>query len=129
MEAGLSMALNRDKILKNAEKLVQKGKIDQAIREYEKLLKLNSNDVNTINRMGDLYNRIGQIDKAVELYERIAGTFATDGFFNKAIAMYKKINRLAPDRVDIFTRLAELYLQQGLTFEAKSQYQPWQTGT
>lgn len=117
------MALNRDKILKSAEKLVQKGKIDQAIREYEKLLKLNPNDVNTINRMGDLYNRVGQIDKAVELYERIAGTFATDGFFNKAIAMYKKINRLAPDRVDIFKRLAELYLQQGLTFEAKSQYQ------
>lgn len=117
------MAINRDKILKSAEKLVQKGKIEQAIREYEKLLKLNANDVNTINRVGDLYNRIGQIDKAVELYERIAGAFATDGFFNKAIAMYKKINRLAPDRVGIFKRLADLYLQQGLTFEAKAQYQ------
>lgn len=117
------MAINRDKILKSAEKLVQKGKIEQAIREYEKLLKLNANDVNTINRVGDLYNRIGQVDKAVELYERIANAFATDGFFNKAIAMLKKINRLAPDRVDVFKRLAELYLQQGLIFEAKSQYQ------
>jgi len=117
------MAINRDKILKSAEKLVQKGKIEQAIREYEKLLKLNANDVNTINRVGDLYNRIGQVDKAVELYERIAETFATDGFTNKAIAILKKINRLAPDRVDIFKRLAELYLQQGLIFEAKSKYQ------
>ncbi|MCD4751412.1 MAG: tetratricopeptide repeat protein [Thermoanaerobaculales bacterium] len=117
------MAINRDKILKGAEKLVQKGKIEQAIREYEKLLKLNPNDVNTINRVGDLYNRIGQTDRAVELYERIADAFAADGFANKAIAIYKKINRLVPDRVEIFERLADLYIQQGLIFEAQNQYQ------
>jgi len=117
------MAINRDKILKAAEKLVQKGKIEQAIREYEKLLKLNANDVNTINRVGDLYNRIGQIDKAVEHYEKIARAYAADGFRSKAIAIYKKINRLAPDRADIFERLAELYIQQGLMFEAKSHLQ------
>ena len=117
------MAVSRDKILKGAEKLVLKGKIEPAIREYEKLLKLNPNDVNTINRIGDLYNRVGQVDKAVELYERIAESFSRDGFSNKAIAIYKKINRLAPDKVEIFKRLAELYIQQGLIFEAKSQYQ------
>ncbi len=117
------MALNRDKILKGAEKFVQKGKIDNAIREYEKLLKLNPNDVNTINRVGDLYNRIGQVDRAVELYERIANTFATDGFVSKAIAIFKKISRLVPDRVEIFERLADLYIQQGLVIEARSQYQ------
>ncbi len=117
------MAISRDKILKGAEKLVQKGKIDNAIREYEKLLKFNPNDVNTINRVGDLYNRIGQVDRAVELYERIANTFATDGFTSKAIAIFKKISRLAPDRVEIFERLADLYIQQGLVIEARSQYQ------
>ncbi len=116
------MAINRDKILKGAEKLVQKGKIEPAIREYEKLLKLNPNDVNTINRIGDLHNRIGQVDRAVELYERIAGSFSADGFANKAIAIYKKINRLAPDRVAVFERLAELYIQQGLVVEAKDQF-------
>ena len=116
------MAINRDKILRGAEKLVQKGKIEPAIREYEKLLNLNPNDVNTINRIGDLYNRIGQVDRAVELYEKIADSFATDGFINKAIAIYKKINRLAPDRVEAFERLADLYLQQGLIVEAKDQY-------
>ena len=33
------MAASRDKILKEAEKLVQRGKVEQAIREDEKLLK------------------------------------------------------------------------------------------
>ncbi len=33
------MVLKRDRVLKDAEKLVQKGKLEQAIREYEKILK------------------------------------------------------------------------------------------
>ncbi len=116
------MAASRDRILRDAEKLVQKGKLDQAIREYEKLLKNNPNDPNTINRVGDLYGRVGQVDKAVELYERIADHFTQDGFTTKAIAILKKINRLAPQRLDIFDQLAELYIQQGLVVEAKAQY-------
>lgn len=117
------MAINRDKILREAEKLVQRGRVDQAIKEYEKLLEANPNDANTINRVGDLYGRIGQVERAIELYERIADYFTQDGFTTKAIAILKKINRLAPQRLDIFGRLAELYVQQGLLVEAKAQYQ------
>jgi tetratricopeptide (TPR) repeat protein len=117
------MASKRDRILKNAEKLVQKGRLDQAIREYEKLLKANTNDTNTVNRLGDLYGRVNEIDKAVELYEKVAHQFAEQGFIPKAIAIYKKINRLAPSRLDIFERLGELYAEQGLVVEAKSQFQ------
>lgn len=117
------MAIKRDKILKTAEKLVQKGKLEQAIREYEKLLKASSDDTNTVNRLGDLYGRVGEIDKAVELYEQVAQQFSGQGFLPKAIAIYKKINRLAPQRLDIFERLGELYVEQGLAVEAKSQFQ------
>ncbi len=117
------MAINRDKILKEAERLVQKGKVEQAIKEYEQLLKANPNDANTINRIGDLYGRVGQIDKAITLYEKIATNFTEDGFATKAIAILKKINRLAPQRLDIFHQLAELYIQQGLMVEAKNQFQ------
>jgi len=117
------MAISRDKILKEAEKLVQKGKLDGAIRQYEKLLKANPNDVTIINRVGDLYGKVGQVDKAIELYERIAEFFVQDGFLKKAIAVLKKINRMAPQRLDIFERLAELYVELSLMGEAKTQYQ------
>jgi tetratricopeptide (TPR) repeat protein len=117
------MVARRDKILKDAEKLVQKGRVEQAIKEYEKLLKQNPTDANTINRVGDLYGRIGQVDRAIELYERIADHFTQDGFTTKAIAILKKINRLDPQRLDIFDKLAELYIQQGLVVEAKNQFQ------
>jgi tetratricopeptide (TPR) repeat protein len=116
------MAIKRDKILKTAEKLVQKGKLEQAIKEYEKLRKATPNDTNTINRLGDLYGRVGEIDEAVDLYEVVAEQFSEQGFLPKAIAMYKKINRLAPQRLDIFERLGDLYVEQGLMVEAKSQF-------
>ncbi len=116
------MAIKRDKILKTAEKLVQKGKLEQAIKEYEKLLRASPEDTNTINRLGDLYGRVGEIDKAVERYEQVADKFADQGFLPKAIAIFKKINRLAPQRLDIFERLGELYVEQGLMVEAKGQF-------
>lgn len=117
------MAARRDKMLRDAEKLVQKGKLDVAIQEYEKVLKAYPTDVNTINKVGDLYLRVGRVDRSIELYERIADHFTQDGFATKAIAILKKINRLAPQRLDIFDRLADLYIQQGLVVEAKNQYQ------
>jgi tetratricopeptide (TPR) repeat protein len=116
------MALQRDKITANAEKLVAKGKFDQAIKEYERLLEESPNDVNTLNRIGDLWVRIERNDEAVKVYRKIADHYARDGFFLKAIAIFKKINKLDPSKLDIYAKLAELYAKQGLAMEAKSQY-------
>ena len=117
------MVIKRDKVLRDAEKLVQKGKLEQAIREYEKVLKKFPEDTTIINRVGDLYGRVGQLQRAIELYEEIADHFTRDGFTTKAIAILKKIQRLDPQRLDIFERLAGLYFDQGLMIEAKREYQ------
>ncbi|HSN67682.1 MAG TPA: tetratricopeptide repeat protein, partial [Thermoanaerobaculia bacterium] len=117
------MAIQRDKIVASAEKLVAKGKIEPAIKEYERLLDDNPNDVNTLNRIGDLWVRINRIDEAVKVYTRIADHYAKDGFFLKAIAIFKKINKLDPSRLDVYAKLADLYAKQGLAMEAKGQYQ------
>src|SRR5512140_1038514 len=117
------MALNRDKVIASAEKLVAKGKIEPAIKEYERLLDENPNDVNTLNRIGDLWERINSTDEAVKVFSRIADHYAKDGFFLKAIAIFKKINKLDPSRLDVYLKLADLYAKQGLSMEAKSQYQ------
>src|SRR5205809_107464 len=117
------MAIQRDKVSANAEKLVQKGKIEPAIKEYERLLDDNPNDVNTLNRIGDLWVRINRNEEAVKVFSKIADHYARDGFFLKAIAIFKKINKLDPSKLDIYAKLADLYAKQGLAMEAKSQYQ------
>src|SRR5882757_7808242 len=117
------MAIQRDKIIANAEKLVAKGKIEPAIKEYERLLDDNPNDVNTLNRIDDLWVRINRNDEAVKIFGKIADHYSKDGFFLKAIAIYKKINKLDPSKLEIYAKLADLYAKQGLAMEAKSQYQ------
>ena len=117
------MAIQRDKITASAEKLVAKGKIEAAIKEYERLIEENPGDVNTLNRIGDLWGRVNRNDEAVKVFTRIADHYSKDGFFLKAIAIYKKINKLDPSKLEIYGKLAELYARQGLSMEAKSQYQ------
>src|SRR5581483_3461672 len=117
------MAVQRDKVIASAEKLVAKGKIEPAIKEYERLLDDNPNDVNTLNRIGDLWVRINRNDEGVKVFGKIADHYAKDGFFLKAIAIYKKINKLDPSKLEVYAKLADLYAKQGLAMEAKSQYQ------
>src|SRR6266567_2989116 len=102
------MAIQRDKVLASAEKLVAKGKIETAIKEYERLLDDNPNDVNTLNRIGDLWVRINRTDEAVKTFGKIADHYGKDGFFLKAIAIYKKINKLDPSKLDVYAKNADL---------------------
>src|SRR5262249_3316707 len=56
-------------------------------------------------------------------YAKVAEFYARDGFLLKAIAIWKKINKLDASAVEPYLNLAELYAKQGLMMEAKSQYQ------
>ena len=114
---------NREQVVKVAEKYVAKGKLDAAIKEYLKVLKENPNDVSTLNRLGDLYARTARIDEAVRLFTQIAQQYTEDGFLVKAIAIYKKIIKLDPTRLQVYESLAGLYHRQGLVNEARTQYQ------
>ncbi len=117
------MAPTREQVVQAAEKYVARGKIEPAIREYRKLLADNPNDINTLNRIGDLYARIQRIDEAVDFFTQIAEQYTAEGFFVKAIAIYKKIIKLDPTRLEVYEQLAELYHKQGLVNEARTQYQ------
>ena len=117
------MALDRNRVARNAEKLVARGKLNAAIDEYRKLLKESANDTTTLNRVGDLYARLNRLDKATALFKKTADHFIDEGFFVKAIAIYKKIIRLDPAQIEVYERLADLYSRQGLINESRSQYQ------
>ncbi len=117
------MATRREKRLQKAEKLVQRGRLEAAIVELHQVLKEAPDDTRTLNRVGDLYARLNRVDEAADLFSKAAERFSKEGFFVKAIAIYKKILRLDPTRIPIYERLAELYQHQGLTNEARGQYQ------
>ena len=117
------MATSRDQLLQSAEKHVAKGKLDQALKDYLRVLDDNPKDIATLNRVGDLYVRMNRQAESIPFFTRIAEFYSRDGFFLKAIAIYKKINKIDPARLDVYDRLADLYHKQGLTQDARSQYQ------
>ncbi len=87
---------NKQKVLSAAEKYVQQGKMQNAIAEYEKVLKADPKDLTVTNTVGDLYSRLGEVEKATEAFKIVGDAYATQGFTVKAIAMYKKISKLKP---------------------------------
>lgn len=117
------MAASREQLLQSAEKNVVRGKLDQALRDYVRVLDDNPKDISTLNKVGDLYVRMNRPADSIPFFARIADHYSHDGFFLKAIAIYKKINKINPARLDVYERLADLYHKQGLTQDARSQYQ------
>jgi tetratricopeptide (TPR) repeat protein len=116
------MSFNKAKALKTASKYVQQGKFQAAIEEYRKIVQAEPNDITTLNTLGDLYVKAGYTDEAIQTFLRIAEHYRTAGFNLKAIAMFKKINKLDPANVEIGLKLASLYAQQKLMADARHQY-------
>jgi tetratricopeptide (TPR) repeat protein len=118
----LKMAYNKTKHLNAAQKYLQQGKMPQAILEYQQILKNEPKDQVTLMTLGDLFVRQGETFQALEYFERLAKIFLNDGFTTKAIAIYKKVAKLAPEESRPLERLAELYVQQGVLSEARPLY-------
>src|SRR5207248_10202680 len=99
------MAIDKAKIRKSAEKYLASGKVPQAIEEYLKILKEDPKDWNLMIQMGDLYLKITKNSDAVGMFQKVADHYYADGFFLKAIAIYKRINKLDPALTDICIKL------------------------
>ena len=113
------MAFNKSKALENALKFLNQGKVAQAIGEYQLILRNDPKDQATLMTVGDLFARQSDMPQAVEYFERLAHVYLNDGFNSKAIAIYKKIAKLAPNELAPLERLADLYVQQGVLSEAR----------
>lgn len=113
------MAMNKAKIMESALKSLNQGKVAQAIQEYQTILRGDPNDQVVLMTVGDLFVRQNSMPQAVEYFERLAQLYLNDGFNSKAIAIYKKISKLAPNETQPLEKLANLYVQQGILSEAR----------
>src|SRR5689334_2607342 len=116
------MAFEKAKVLKAAEKFLSQEKINSAIKEYRQIVDNDVDDLTTLNMLGDLYVRAGKKEEAVSCFERIAQHYGAQEFNLKAIAMYKKIERIRTRDPIVALKLAELYATEGLVHDARAQY-------
>ncbi|MGD8317074.1 MAG: tetratricopeptide repeat protein [Myxococcales bacterium] len=122
------MGINRNKVLDAARKHQARGQYDKAIAQYRKLVESDKRDVRSLLKIGDLYVRKGDRGAAIETYETVAGHYAQQGFFLKAIAVYKQILKLDPSRLQAQVRLGEMYEQLQLISDAMSVFEDVSNG-
>jgi tetratricopeptide (TPR) repeat protein len=116
------MIFDKAKTLRAAEKYLELGKIPAAIKEYTQIVANEPDDFATVNTLGDLHARVGNQPAAISCFRRIAEHYRETDFGLKAIAVYKKIDRLQPGDTEIATSLADLYARQDLVVEARAHY-------
>lgn len=125
-----NVAIDREKLLQSAAKLAEKKKYDKAIAEYRRIVEHDPSDTRTLLKIGDLQSKMLDFRGAIQTYSHVAEHYARDGFFLKAIAVYKQIRELlrkhAPELAGQFAhitpRLADIYTRLNLISDALTAY-------
>lgn len=112
----------KDKLLESAQKNLEKGQLQKAIKDYQKVVQADPRDVRIRQKLADLLCRARMNEEALNEYEAVAKYYAENGFYLKAIAVYKQIQKIDPAQVKIYHRLAELNEKQGLVGNAMAEY-------
>lgn len=111
-------AINKRKLLESAQRHLQKGAVDKALKDYQTVLDADPRDTNVRLKIGDLLQKAGRNDDAITAYLKVADQFQRDGFDAKAVALYKQVTKMDSKRHDVYVPLADLYQRLGLVSEA-----------
>ncbi len=116
------MSQDKASNIAQAQRYAAKGQIDKAIKEWEKVVSLHPNDGNIHNTIGDLLLRKNEMENAIECFFKAAGLFKSEGFALKAMALYKKVLNLDPERIQALVLLAEINAERGLIGNSNENY-------
>lgn len=119
---GWTVSSKKDKHLDSAQKFLIKGQVDRAIREYEQAVTLDPKDVRVRQKYAELLVRASRKNEALREFEVIGKFYADNGFFLKAIAVYKQIQKIDPTNSGTSLTLATLNEKQGLVGNALAEY-------
>lgn len=124
----------RNRLIADAQRALSRGNLAEAIKVYEALVQRYPEETRFHLKLGDHYARIGNVAKATEMYLAVAAQYAEQGFFLKAVAVYKQIltmsGRLPPEQrpprkviADVHYALAGLFEEINLISDAFLQYE------
>ncbi|HVP91655.1 MAG TPA: tetratricopeptide repeat protein [Terriglobales bacterium] len=103
----------KDEYLKTAARFLQEKKFQEAIHVYEKVCKLDREDLGLKKELADLYRQQGYIDAALEQLGEIAAIRTAQGSFEEAEALLKEALSLNPTDSGTIVSLVELYRRWG----------------
>ncbi len=105
-------------IKRRAQRCVQNGDVDGALREYEKLVEGPDSDPYNFVLLADLLHKKGEHGRAGERYLHAVTAYEQAGLYKNGIAVCKKMMRLSLSQGEVLRHLAELHALDGLVSEA-----------
>jgi tetratricopeptide (TPR) repeat protein len=109
-------------IKRRAQRSIQSGDLDGALAEYEKLVAADDTDPYNFVLLADLFYKKGDHENAAKRYLTAASCYEKAGLYKNAIAVGKKMLRLALSPAAVLDRLAALHALDGLATEATLYY-------
>ena len=88
-------------ILRTVTRYAQAGEWVKVIKEYQKLLKMDSNDITLYNSIGDALAKLNEHRAAYEHYKKVLDDYQRKGNNAKISFLYKKIAKLNPLKFDL----------------------------
>ncbi|HEU4764897.1 MAG TPA: hypothetical protein VFT93_04520 [Candidatus Eisenbacteria bacterium] len=116
-------------IKKKAQQLIQKGQIDAALAEFDKLFAQGDKDPYDFILVADLLAKRGSMQEAVRRYRQAVEEYSRAELFKNAIAVCKKILRISKEDLQIHRTLGELYAKEGLYGDAIIHYLEFAEGS
>ena len=102
---------------RRARDFAQRENWDAALAELRQAIAADASNPMLHNQMGDLCLRKEEVPQACEHFEKAIDLYAGLGLHANAVALCRKVMRLAPSRLEVRYRLARLRHEQGLQTE------------
>lgn len=123
--------------LQFAEELIRKGKREEVLEQLEKAYNFGKFNPPLLNNLAAVYGKLGDIERAIELYEEIIATFPRyliahqnlgtlyqkKGLLKEAEREYKKALEIRPNFIPSLLSLGNLMARTGRLKEALEYYQ------
>lgn len=81
---------------------------DEAKERLTRRLKYKPDDLHAHLKLGDVYKGLGQPDSCKQEYLYVASAYASDGFYDRARAVLRKVNRIFPGEIDVERKMEAL---------------------
>ncbi len=105
-----------------AETAMEQGDVDSAIDALTEVLKLDGENLAAFYKLGELFEKKGQVAEAVKQYQMLGAAFLKNRLYKKSQEMYQKVALLDPSNTDAHVNLAQIFVKQGSESDAKKEY-------
>ena len=102
--------------------LFELQKYPESLAFYQRSAKLSPNDPMPVQKIAEIYDRMGNLANGAKAYMDLAELYARNRDIEKAIRGWSQVVALNPEYMSAHTRLAVVYERLGRTNEAMDEY-------